>query len=215
MVRFALRLPLYVALIFGACLAALPARSSDWRFTSLTEACRGDCGFTFYGGTLVNTPMTEIFTTKHQMPWQWDWKSSYLVAASLSREVVAYRDWVAIELEAGAGKRFGLLQEGEFWGAAYLRWKLFPWNDYVRTTVAVSTGLNYATEVPAYERMRTKGPGNRLLHFLSPELTLGLPSMPDLDLVFRFHHRSGGKLDVFNGTSGGAQYGTGGFRMRF
>lgn len=191
------------------------ARAQDWKITSPVQACSGDYAFSFYGGTLVNTPMFEIFVTKHQMPWQWELRSSYLVAAAVSREVIAYRDWVALELEGGAGKRFGFLQEGEFWGAAYLRWKLFPWNGYVRTSVAVSTGVNYATDVPPYERLRTKGEGSRLLHFLSPELTFGLPSMPDLDLVFRFHHRSGGKLGIFNGTSGGAQYSTAGFRMRF
>jgi hypothetical protein len=30
------------------------------------------------------------------------------------------------------------------WLAFYARWKYFPWNDYVRTTVAASTGVNYA-----------------------------------------------------------------------
>lgn len=192
-----------------------PARADDWRFSSPFETCAGDCAVTFYGGTLVQTPMWEIFVTKHQMPWQWNWRSSYLVAGAASRELVAYRDWVALEAEVGAGKRFGFLNEGEFWGALYLRWKLFPWNDYVRTTVAVSTGLNYATEVPPFERYRTRGPGSRLLHFLSPEITFGLPSMPDLDLVLRFHHRSGAELGFFNHTSGGAQYGTAGIRYRF
>jgi hypothetical protein len=34
--------------------------------------------------------------------------------------------------------------------------------------------------------------GRRLLHYLSPELTFGLPSMPDTDFVISSHHRSGG-----------------------
>ena len=198
-----------------SCLSVANAQATDWKFTSPFDNCDKDCAITFYGGQLVKTPMYEIFVTKHQMPWQWNWRSSELVAGTVSRELVAYRDWVAIEAEIGAGKRFGLLREGEFWGAAYLRWKLFPWNDYVRTTVAVSTGLNYATDVPLYEKLRTKGSGSQLLHFLAPELTLGLPSVPDLDLVLRFHHRSGGDFAIFNHTSGGAQYGTAGLRYRF
>lgn len=115
----------------------------------------------------------------------------------------------------GAGKRFGFLDEGEIWGAVYVRWKAFPWSEYLRTTVAVSTGLNYATDVPVFEKLRTRGPGNQLLHYLSPELTLGLPSQPNLDLILRFHHRSGGNLAIFNHTGGAAQYGTMGLRYRF
>ena len=218
------RLPFFAAcllrfafvLSFGTGIMTSAAKANDWRFATPFEACRGDCAFTFYGGTFVQTPMYQIFVSKGQLPWQWRYKDSYLVAGTLSREVVAYRDWAAIELEAGVGQRFGFLQEGEAWGAMYFRWKWFPWNEYLRTTVAISTGLNYATDVPPYERFRTDSPKSpRTLHFLSPEITFGLPSAPNVDLVLRLHHRSGGRANIFNSASGGAQYGTAGIRYRF
>jgi hypothetical protein len=39
--------------------------------------------------------------------------------------------------------------------------------------------------------------------------------MPNVDLVLRFHHRSGGKANIFNSATGGVQHGTAGIRMRF
>jgi len=192
-----------------------PVRA-DWiEFLSPFRPCRADCAVSVFAGQLVKTPMYEIFITRHQAPWNWDWRSSSFVGGAASREVVRFDRFAAIETEVGVSKRFGFLTEGEVWGAVYLRWKAFPWNDTIRITIATSFGLNYATDVPVLEKPRTMGSGSQLLHYLSPELMLGLPAYPDIDLIVRFHHRSGGNLAVFNRTGGGAQYGTMGLRVRF
>ena len=57
-----------------------------------------------------------------------------------------------IEAEVGAAKRFGNQQEGEFWGAMYVRYTAFPWNKYLYTTFALSTGLSYATGISDFEK---------------------------------------------------------------
>ncbi len=212
--RGALRRSSAVALVLAA-LAPSQARAEWITLLSPFRPCLVDCAVSVFAGQLVKTPMYEIFVTKHQMPWEWDFRSSTFVGAAFSREVVRFEHYAAIETEVGVGKRFGILDEGEVWGALYFRWKAFPWDEYLRTTIAVSTGLNYATDVPVFEKLRTKGPGNQLLHYLSPELTLGLPAYPNVDLILRFHHRSGGNLAFFNNTGGGAQYGTAGLRVRF
>ena len=91
----------------------------------------------------------------------------------------------------------------------------------MRTTIATSTGLNLATGAPAAERERdSDGRGSKLLHYFSPEITLGLPSQPRWDLVARVHHRSGGRIlfgdiDLFNGVGGGVHFATLGIRYRF
>lgn len=155
-------------------------------------------------------------------PWNWDWQDSYLVAGAFSRRVATIGGVVDIELEAGAAKRFGDMQAFEFWGAIYARWTEFPWNHYLKTTLAISTGLSYATEIEELELIRGKSTesGSRLLHYLSPEVTFALPSMQNLELVLRYHHRSGGAglfggLSIFNDVSGGANHGTVGLRYRF
>ena len=126
-------------------------------------------------------------------PYDYKFGDSYFISGSFSRTFAEIGPYISYELETGAGQRFGSLHEEEIWLALYGRWRYFPWNDYLRTTVAFSTGLNYASAVPQYEDIHSgRNQGQRLLHYLSPELTFGLPSMPDTDLVIRSHHRSGG-----------------------
>jgi hypothetical protein len=52
------------------------------------------------------------------------------------------------------------------------------------------------------------------MHYLAPEITLAAPSRPDLELVFRFHHRSG-VWGIVSDAWGGAQYASVGLRLRF
>jgi hypothetical protein len=93
-------------------------------------------------------------------------------------------------------------------------------------TVAVSTGLNYASAVSTEEFLESRnGRGSRLLQYLSPEITFALPSTPDRELVIRSHHRSGGGGiygntvpvygSIFHGTAGGTQFIVVGLRQRF
>lgn len=194
--------------------AAAPVESG-WRFISPFSQCEMNCTATIFYGRYIQTPMTDIFIKYKKAPWDWKTKDSDLVSGAFNREVLVYEDIWAFELEAGVGKRFGRQDEWEFWGALYGRWKAFPWNDYVRTTIAVSTGVNYATDVSLIERAKSPKHQSRALHYLSPEITFGLPSQPNLDLVFRFHHRSGGDLPLFNKTGGGSQYQTVGLRYRW
>ena len=102
---------------------------------------------------------------------------SYFIAGSFSRTFAEIGPYLSYEIEAGAGQRLGSLHEEEVWLALYARWKYFPWNDYVRTTAAVSTGVDYASAIPQYEVYYSgNNQGNRLLHYISPEVTFGLPS---------------------------------------
>ncbi len=161
--------------------------------------------------------------------WNFDWKGSAIAGFAFSRDLVDV-DWngsdlFGIEAELGAGQRFGTQTEAEAWAALYLRWKRFPWNDMVKTSFAISTGLSYATGISDYEReVSGNDEGSRLLHFFSPELTFALPDRPDRELVFRMHHRSGIKskgengpagFEMFNYTDTGATYATLGLRWHF
>lgn len=192
-----------------------PPSESGWNFVSPFSPCEMNCTATIFVGRYISTPMTDIFLKYKTPPWHWKTKDSTLVSGAFNREIVTYSDLFAFETEAGLGKRFGEQDEWEVWGALYARWKKFPWNDYLRTTVAVSTGLNYASGISRIEREKSEKHQSRVLHYLSPEITFGLPDRPDLDLVFRFHHRSGGDLGVFNHTGGGSQYQTVGLRYRW
>lgn len=194
--------------------ATVPTESG-LRFISPFSPCAMNCTGTIFVGRYIATPMTDIFIKWQTPPWHWRTKDSTIVSGAFNREILVYDDLWAFETELGVGKRFGAQDEWETWAALYFRWKSFPWNDYIRTTIAVSTGVNYASDVSQIEVEKSEKHQSKVLHYLSPEITFGLPSTPNLDLVFRFHHRSGGNLGVFNGTGGGSQYQTVGLRYRW
>jgi hypothetical protein len=145
---------------------------------------------------------------------------------AISRSVIEFDRFAKIEIEAGVGQRFGSLHQSEAWTALYVRWTYFPWNSFLRTSIAVSTGLSYASAVTPYELSEAvDGKGTRLLHYFSPEITFALPSWGETELVFRVHHRSGGGEyfgsnfpvygSLFRGAQGGMQYLTVGVRQHF
>jgi hypothetical protein len=78
-----------------------------------------------------------------------------------------------------------------------------------------STGLNWAIDITAVEQDRANdGNGSQLMHFFAPEITFANPDHPNVELVFRMHHRSG-VFGLVSDAWGGAQYGTVGLRLRF
>jgi hypothetical protein len=185
-----------------------------WHLGSLDQPCGGDCRVMVFGGRFVDTAMEDIFFNPEPI-WDWRWRDSQFLGLALSRRVVTVADVLDVEAEAGAGKRFGELTEAEVWAALYLRWTAFPWNHVVKTTVAISTGLNMASGISPVEVRRGEvDRGERVLHYFSPELTFAHPRKDDMELVFRIHHRSGG-YGVISDVTGGAQYGTLGLRYHF
>jgi hypothetical protein len=128
---------------------------------------------------------------------------------------VTFWNALDIEPEIGIGKRFGDMQAGEFWGALAFRWTAFPWNNYVKTTIALSEVISLATQIDTVERdANPNRAGSIVLNYFSPEITVSLPDYQQYDLIFSIHHRSGlyGLIDHVNA---GSQFGTVGFRIHF
>ena len=212
---------------FGWLCRGLPLDSVWGPPTTAAEADKKRCAATFFLGIENDTGGEHMFGIKKFIPpYEYKLDDSYFIGGSLLREIGEIGPFLAYEVETGAGQRFGTLHEEDVWVAIYARWKYFPWNEFLRTSAAVSTGLNYASGVPNLEvRWSDNNRGQRLLHYLSPEITFGLPAMPDTDFVIRSHHRSGGGAiwgndvpiygSLFHGTAGGAQYLTAGIRQHF
>ncbi len=185
--------------------------------------CAGDCRLHLYAGRFIVDYGLKTYGLDGFEPlWDSNWADSGIVAAAVSRPVVSFGEYARIDAELGAAQRFGEATSQEIWAALYLRWTYFPWNDYLHTSIGVSTGLSYALRLDALEvAQSTTRTGSNLMHFLSPEIAFSLPDRPDVELVLRIHHRSGGgrfilgKNALFNETDGGAQYGTVGLRFRF
>lgn len=197
--------------------------ASEWVTVSPLSSlwdCQGTCAATLFAGPQLLTDPTDFYGFRVP-PWRYTYGNSWFLGGSLSHVLVDFNGYADIEGEVGLGKRFGGMHESEVWGAFYVRWKWFPWNRYVITTVAASTGLNYASGISDYEISQSEiGRGSHLLHYFSPEITFALPSKPEWELVLRMHHRSGGALvwgytPLFKGVWGGSQYLVAGLRYHF
>lgn len=104
---------------------------------------------------------------------------------------------------------------GEFNPMIMLRWKRFPWNSTLNTTVALGEGVSYATSIPTIEYRdinHSWGPPKRFINFLAFEITFAAPSKPQWQVVARLHHRSaafglyGGGNDSSNAVALGLRY---------
>ena len=116
---------------------------------------------------------------------------AYLAVATLSQVVGRYRDdRLTLEVEGQVGYNFGDQSHWEINLAAGPRWRQFPWNDVVATSVAFGLGLSMASEVPEVE-VELEGSSEQLLIYWNADVTLGPPSS-SWTVLLRLHHRSGG-----------------------
>lgn len=203
------------AALAGLCLAAAPARADD----SIPKAHALEV---FAGKATWSSFMPSMYE-----PWNNDMTNIGVAALGYSYRFGsfnsitgldapgAFGDHLYIEGEVGTSKRFGNEDLFEVWGAAYIRYDNFPWNDYVYTTVAVNTGLSYLSEDSDFERSRDENDKTQqLLHYMGPEISIASPDNKNLELFVRWHHRSG-VFGLFDGVYSGSTFLTGGVRVRF
>ncbi len=118
------------------------------------------------------------------------------------------------EYEAQAVQHFGDQKHFEINPIVIVaRWRAFPWNNVLPTTLAIGDGLSIATEAPKLEvKRRGHRKTSKVLNYVMAELTLSLPSCPQWALVARYHHRSGlfgtfhGVHDASTAFAGGIKY---------
>ena len=203
------------AVVAHVALAVAASPAAAWSPSELFKPCRGDCATTIYWGTYVQDSLGDLFISP-EAPGALNYHNDHLVATALSRDAAQFfHGHLHLEPEVGIAQRYGQQDETEVWAALFFRYRGFPWDDVIVTSVAASTGLNYASDVSEVEQDRANdGQGSQLMHFFSPEVTFALPSHPGTELVFRMHHRSG-VFGLVSDAWGGAQYATVGLRIRF
>lgn len=181
--------------------------------------------FTVFAGKGTDTDFFSALT----QPWTIHFMDLGIVGGAVSARVGTVNEltgWnlgsvgddFSIDLETGAAYRFGDEagdgEMGEFWGAIYLRYDGFPWNDVIYTTIAANTGVSYITETSEYERGRSDGQTSQLLHYLTPEITFADPENKNVEWLVQLHHRSG-VFGLFDGVTGGSTFVTTGIRVHF
>lgn len=185
--------------------AALPAAAQD-----APPPVRRDNGVAIFAGIYSSDVFTDIVAT----PWDTRTENIYLVSLSYNRRIATIFRHLDIEVEGGVGRRFGDNDSFEAYAALALRWTEFPWNRHLRTTFAVyPIGPSYVADLSPSE-VSKDGRSANWLNYFALELTLAAPSLPQLEMLFRLHHRSGA-FGLINGSTNGADFLSVGARFRF
>ena len=141
-----------------------------------------------YVGRYTRDTLIQVFTETFSLNFD---DKDYIGVIAISTELrrpTPMRSW---ELEAQLGKHFSGQSHVELNLAVFHRWRRFPWNQRVRTTMAIGAGLSYAFEDPILEAINPSNDGTtRLQSYLGFEATLAPPEWQHFSFLFRVHHRS-------------------------
>jgi hypothetical protein len=122
--------------------------------------------------------------------------SNSFVGLGVGRELIRWK-YASLEVEDRFEEHFGSYgRYQEYIAVLSLRYHYFPWDKYLKTTLAVSDGPSYATK-------QIEGENRDLMNLLGLELTLACPRYDWLSVVLGIEHRSGAKstLHIANGDS--------------
>ena len=192
-----------------ALLAALPAAAQDTAEAPRPLEVRRN-GVAVFAGIYSSDVFSDIVTS----PWDTKTEDIYLLSVAYSRRLATVFRHLDIEVEAGAGRRFGDNDSFEAYAALALRWTEFPWNRHLRTTFAVyPLGPSCVADLSPSE-VSKDGRSANWLNYFALQLTFAAPSLPHLEGFFRLHHRSGA-FGAINCSTNGADFLSVGARYRF
>ncbi len=202
--------------ILGLCLCLLlPATVQAWD----QDYSENRTSVAVYGGVLTPQDSTDLYTGPSKFVDSWIW------ALSVSRELFSVGhafdvSWLRpLKLEAELVNALHTshwptsqtFYEGV--GSLNLRWHHFPWNRHVLTTMGFGEGLSYASIKPEYE-VKINNKTANFLNYLMFDVTFAHPEMPQVALMFRWHHRSG-IFGLMENVMGGSDIFTAGLKYSF
>jgi hypothetical protein len=127
----------------------------------------------------------EIMTQSQRL----DFLDSKLLVVALSRQVAEKRNGLSYEIEGQVARHFGIQDHWEFNLLGVARWHRFWWDSSLDTSAAFGLGGSYATEKPEAEVI-IEGDSRRWMVYWMMELAFAIPTLQNVDLVTRIHHRS-------------------------
>lgn len=142
-----------------------------------------------------------------------EFEKSWFAGIGLTRQFARSGEHLAWEVEAVVVKHFGWQRHWEGDLAVALRRDGISLSESLHSSVAVATGLSYASRLPVLEQAidpETK----KLLQFLALEIDFARPERPELAVVLRLHHRSSA-FGLYGIDSGGSNFVALGLRRRF
>ena len=121
-----------------------------------------------YGGNYVENSLGQVLVTSPELPIELELRHRrpHRRDRGLADDAPGSGTHWTLEPEVGMAQRFGRQDATEVWGAFFFRYHGFPWDHRVLTTFAVSTGLNWASEVTDVEQDRANDGKGSQLHAL-------------------------------------------------
>lgn len=161
--------------------------------SNLCLNCNGpaDIDVLFFGGVMTDGD----FPGWSMVPLAAPLEEEYLIGAAINREFADLGKGFHLGGELGVAGRFGDSTSAEFWAGPSLRhdgFKVGP----VQVSFGLVMGLSVVTAPTELEQsVEDSNPGGdaTLLYYLGPEIAVTFDRYPNLEFVFRTHHRSGAK----------------------
>ncbi len=142
-----------------------------------------------------------VFGGTFQEQWVWEtalfWRDHYednFFAGVGYQNFLYHSDWgFKAGVELGAGLRMGSTASTEIWGGPVIRYDGLHIGD-LNISPSVTAGLSLVTDTIGVETERAADIGSSvpILFYLGPEISFSLASNPNVELLARIHHRSGG-----------------------
>jgi len=142
-----------------------------------------------------------------------NFEDTWIAGLSLAREFARTGEHFTWEFEAIAVRHFGWQRHWEGDLAVGLRWDGFSWPAELHSSVAIATGVSYASRMPAMEKA-VNSDTMKWLQFMAVEIDFARPERPDRALVLRLHHRSS-VWGLYGTEHGGSNFYALGLRKRF
>jgi hypothetical protein len=164
------------------------ANQSEYPLISIAPTPPAESLFVF-GGPFTTGNMGQSLN-----PFAVNYEANYIVAAAYEHDWYELPNGFIIGGEIGAGYRFGTGNSGELWAGVGFRHSGLVFFNTVRLVPGFTVGLSAVTNPIGIEATRASLCCNRNAHFLGylgPELAIAFQNMPNLELVYRLHHRSG------------------------
>jgi len=178
-------------------------------FTAIPSEAGGDWFLSVYGGQVSDTAFNEVirFDTKFE--------DYYLAAVALGKELWSDRKYLALEAEGQVVQHFKGKAHQEFNAALNLRWLPFPWDDYIDTSIALGSGISYATRDPEFEiNEADDNVTSQWMYYLMLEVVFALPGDTPWGVFTRVHHRSS-VFGLIDGVFAASNYVCAGIRYTF
>jgi hypothetical protein len=143
-----------------------------------------------YYGQFSDMALRQVFTQPGRID---DFKDANMLTLGVGAENWYWKERVGLGAEFNSSFHwdYGDQEFPEFSAALFIRFRGFPWRDYVPTAMAIGDGLSYTPVYPRYECDYGASKGepleSHLLNFFFLEVSFGLSH--GLELMVRLHHR--------------------------